>query len=281
MLLSVYWIRCKWHTDYLTQGYVGVTNNIARRIKEHKRNSSDSSAYLKNAIAKYGEDIVYDILYEDIEEELALLVEAELRSSPAIGWNFAEGGGVPPAAWGNQYNKGRSLTQETKDKISSALKGRTVSDEVKRNMSKAFQKVIRKPLTEEHKRNIAKGNTGKKMSAEAIEKTRQANIGKVLSEETKNKIKQAKVGISLSKEHKEKISKSLTGKVLSEDAKKKIGEANSYLVDIYRKDTMEVVALGVIASKWCKENGYDSKSITRVAIGVRKSHKGLVAVRTK
>ena len=72
---SVYWIRCTWHTNYFTQGYIGVTTNVPRRFKEHKSKGASSSQHLKNAIEKYKEDIIYDILFTELEEELALLIE--------------------------------------------------------------------------------------------------------------------------------------------------------------------------------------------------------------
>jgi group I intron endonuclease len=49
-------------------------------------------------------------------------------------------------------------------------------------------------LSEEHKQNIAKANTGKTPTAEAIEKNRQAHLGKKLSEEHKQKISAAHKG---------------------------------------------------------------------------------------
>lgn len=274
--LSVYWIRCSYHNDYFTQGYIGVTANTERRFKEHKRSSSDSSKHLKNAIKKYGDDLVFDVLFTNLDEELALLVESELRSSECIGWNISEGGGFPPVAWGNTYNKGRVLTDEHKSKISAASKDRVISEEARSNMSKSAKLAIRKPLSEEHKRNIAKANIGKKMSPEAIEKTRQANLGKKLSKEHIELLRQINIGSAHTDEHKDKIRKALTGRSVSTSTRNKIADANSIRVDIYKKDTMEVVALGVLSSKWSRENGYDTKSITRVALGVRKSHKGLV-----
>ena len=50
----VYWIRHEDHTDVFTQGYIGVSNNTAKRFEEHKNRPSNS--HLKHAIKKYGWD---------------------------------------------------------------------------------------------------------------------------------------------------------------------------------------------------------------------------------
>lgn len=201
---SVYWVRCKWHTNYFTQGYIGISSNIDRRFKEHKSKGASSSQHLKNAIDKYKEDIVFDILFSGLEEELALLIELELRSEPSIGWNIAMGGGLPPRMWGNKYRAGLTLSEEHLR----ALRGRV--------------------LSEEHKKNISLGGMGRK---------------------------------------------------LSEDTRAKISLANSTCVNIYIKDTMELIASNVLVPIWCNENGYCAKSITRVASGARKSHRGLFVVK--
>jgi len=49
--VSVYWIHHAEHTDMFTQGYIGVTNNIAKRFETHK--NRPSNIHLKNAINKY------------------------------------------------------------------------------------------------------------------------------------------------------------------------------------------------------------------------------------
>lgn len=276
---SVYWIRCTWHTNYFTQGYIGVTTNVPRRFKEHKSKGASSSQHLKNAIEKYKEDIIYDILFTELEEELALLIELELRSMPSIGWNIAMGGGLPPRMWGNKYRVGYSLTEEHKRALLLANTGRKMSQETALKVSKAQKERIRLPLTEEHKRKIAIGNTGKRMSQEAIEKTRQARLGTKMSQESKQKLSEALSGRILTEEHKRAISLSGMGRVLSSATKDKIAISNSSYINVYRKDTMEIVAQNVSAPMWARENGYSLNSITRVASGTRKSHKGLIIVR--
>ena len=66
------------------------------------------------------------------------------------------------------------MTEETKEKMSLARKG--------------------KPLSEEHKRKIGESNKGKKLSEETKEKLSKSHLGKKLSEETKKKISKASKG---------------------------------------------------------------------------------------
>ena len=276
---SVYWIRCKWHTNYFTQGYIGISSNIDRRFKEHKSKWASSSQHLKNAIDKYKEDIVFDILFSGLEEELALLIELELRSEPSIGWNIAIGGGLPPRMWGNKYRAGLTLSDEHLRALVLANTGRKVSQETIAKMSKAQKQRIRKPLTEEHKKNIGKWNLGKKMTPEAIEKTRQARLGTKMSQETKQKLSNSLSGRVLSEEHKKNISLGGKGRVVSRETRDKIAISNSIYIDVYNKDTMEIIAQNVSAPIWSRENGYSLHSITRVASGARKSHKGLIIIK--
>lgn len=42
---------------------------------------------------------------------------------------------------------------------------------------------------------------------------------------------------------------------------------------------MELIAQNVSAPIWSRENGYSLHSITRVASGARKSHKGLIIIK--
>ena len=104
--MEVYWIRHKTHNNRFTQGYIGVSKDSTSRWKQHK---TKTNQHLTNAFNKYTEDIVFEVLFEDIEEELALLIELEYRPAENIGWNIAKGGGLPPV--GNKH------TEESKEKI--------------------------------------------------------------------------------------------------------------------------------------------------------------------
>ena len=119
--------------------------------------------------------------------------------------------------------KGYKLSEETKNKISEAHKGKST-----------WNKGLKTgPLSEEAKKKIAESHKGKKISEEAKKKIAEAHKGIKLSEEHKNKISEAckcekhpLYGKHLSEETKKKMSEAKKGKKFSEEHKKKIGEAH-------------------------------------------------------
>lgn len=93
-MTKVYWIRHNKHSDVLTEGYIGITNNLNNRLRYHKERNTNKK--LRNAISKYQDEIIVDVLYEYDTEDEALQKEEELRPKQFIGWNLAPGGGKPP-----------------------------------------------------------------------------------------------------------------------------------------------------------------------------------------
>jgi group I intron endonuclease len=93
-MTKVYWIRHNKHSDVLTEGYIGITNNLNNRLRYHKERNTNKK--LRNAISKYQDEIIVDVLYEYDTEDEALQKEEELRPKEFIGWNLAPGGGKPP-----------------------------------------------------------------------------------------------------------------------------------------------------------------------------------------
>lgn len=89
---SVYWYKRSTHTDPYKQGYVGITNNVNRRDKEHRR--SKKATHFTNALAKYS-DISMVILHSNLSKENAANVEYMYRPTTNIAWNTAAGGESP------------------------------------------------------------------------------------------------------------------------------------------------------------------------------------------
>lgn len=118
VMMKVYWLHLKKHTDILKEGYVGITLDIDRRISQYKRilnNKAKENYHITKAIAKYGWDnIIVDIIEENVTIEKALLKEKELRPLPDIGWNTLVGGG-----------NGGTHSKETKNKISKSMLNNT------------------------------------------------------------------------------------------------------------------------------------------------------------
>lgn len=159
----IYWIHSDQETNIETQGYVGITKDLTRRLKEHRRKHN----FLDNRtvdVFLYG-----DKLY-------CKQIEKLLRPKRNIGLNIAEGGGLPPNV------KGIKRSDKTKAKIKASMvgfKGRHHSEETKTKMRAAVR--VPHPHTEQTKKRmseIAKNRTspnpmsGKKHSPETIEKIR-------------------------------------------------------------------------------------------------------------
>jgi hypothetical protein len=159
----IYWIHSDQETNIEAQGYVGITKNLTRRLKEHRRKHN----FLDNRkvdVFLYG-----DKLY-------CKQIEKSLRPRRNIGLNIAEGGGLPPNV------KGIKRSDQTRQKIKDSMvgfKGRKHSEETKTKM-RAVKRTLHLHTEETKKRlsEIAKNRTtpnsmlGKKHSPEAIEKIR-------------------------------------------------------------------------------------------------------------
>jgi predicted GIY-YIG superfamily endonuclease len=103
-MYSVYWIRYKEHIDPHNEGYIGISKDPLTRFKEHK-NSRDNNK-VRGAI-KNGANI------EIIKNNLSLLEALELekfyRPNELIGWNFCQGGQLPPNKKGYKYKEGKQV----------------------------------------------------------------------------------------------------------------------------------------------------------------------------
>lgn len=149
-MAEVYWIRKQEHTDIFTQGYVGVTSKTAQdRFKVHidTANAKKSKkSVVHNAIKAIGAE---NLICETViiaEEAYCYEVENKLRPEKSIGWNVAVGGEKPPGV------KGLPVSQETRDKLSKALKGRPMPEKAKEALRLANEG---RKLSDEHKAKIS------------------------------------------------------------------------------------------------------------------------------
>ena len=146
----LYWIHSDLETNIQSQGYVGITKNLKRRLKEHARK--------KNFLDNRTVDI-----YLQGETEFCKKIEMELRPTRNIGLNKAAGGGLPPNP------SGKKLTKEHRQKIKENMvgfKGRKHSEETKAKMRAAVR--IPHPQTEETRNKIRRTVLAKK--AEELKK---------------------------------------------------------------------------------------------------------------
>jgi len=89
----VYWIRDPEHTDVFTEGYVGVTSDLRKRVKSHVRNAFKGDYYLHRTYKKHLKD--EDFVVEKLliaPRWYCLEIEYKLRPERYVGWNTAIGG---------------------------------------------------------------------------------------------------------------------------------------------------------------------------------------------
>lgn len=148
------------------------------------------NGYIKNLMENNTIPIIIKIAENLTEIEAYELEESEIKKYGRVGFddegillNILESG-RPPRYEGEHHPWwGRKHTEESKQKISKTKKDK---------ISKGLIKVRRGfNLTEEQKEKISKANKGRKRSKEAIEKTRLANLGKSQTEFQKQKAREA------------------------------------------------------------------------------------------
>ncbi|SRR6266581_2919205 len=168
--------KCESSCDF----YVGQTVNLKRRTGDHWRGKNKHNMPIDAAIVKY-DNKNFEMFIIEYCDSLDELNEAEIfhiAYCKSIGmklYNLLKGG--------NNFER----SEETKERMSKAQRGR--------KLSKA------------HRENIGKAGLGRKHSetTKAKMSKNSARKGKPRSKETKEKLRRSKLGKKLTKEHKAKI----------------------------------------------------------------------------
>ena len=123
------------------QGYVGVTKHFDKRMKQH--NWNHPNPHFANAIDKHGWDNLVKEVVLIADEDYCLDIERKLRTQENIGWNIVAGGGKPPVMSGPRpelcgrtpWNKGKTMPEATRKKISEAVKAQMADPEHRKKLS--------------------------------------------------------------------------------------------------------------------------------------------------
>lgn len=159
--------------------YIGSAADLYNRFMCHKsqlRRGVHVNKKLQNAWNKYGES---NFLFENVlicSKDNLLIYEQKIIDFYDV---FKTGYNMSPTA-------GNTL-------------GRKHSEAARLKMSKTRKGISRKPLTEEHRKNISLSQIGKIVSKECREKIRKSLTGKKLSDETKRKMSITRSGINYRK----------------------------------------------------------------------------------
>lgn len=171
--------------------YVGSALNFNKRKKDHLnrlKNGKHHSKKLQNAYNKYGKG-VFEFNILEVVNDVSFLIEAEQK------WidNLKPEYNMTLIAGLNSH-LGMKRSEETKKKISEALKGKKLSEEHKQKISKTLKGVsFSEERRVKHKEALNNSEKLKKsfndpIRNQKIKKTRLKNGGYVVSDSTKQKI---------------------------------------------------------------------------------------------
>jgi hypothetical protein len=121
----------------------------------------------------------------------------------------------------NTWSKGRTLTEDHKQKVSESLKGIEFSEEHKKKLSDAAKKRV---YTEEDRKRNSESHKGHKHSEVTIQKMKESRKGRKPSEYNIECVRRAHEGKKLTEETKQKISVALIGTKRTDETKKKMSE---------------------------------------------------------
>ncbi len=165
--------------------YVGYASNIRKRSEEHKvllvAGKHPNDRLQKSYKRHGGDNFLFEILVECEKEHLAS--EEHYWCNLLLVHNDKYGYNIAPT---NPYGK-VGMSEESRRKLSTALKGKSHSKEWCENISKACK--------------------GRAIYPETMEKFRLSNLNKIMTDEIKAKISKALTGRVFTQETLEKISK--------------------------------------------------------------------------
>ncbi len=201
--------------------YVGKTKDVENRVRSHVRDKvlSHKTNWIKSLIALGLRPLISVIETiensndEDWQDRERFWI-SEMRRLGCRLTNLDSGG-----------RRGKSMSEETKKKLSEVLSKIEKTPEWRENIRRSR---IGSKASEEAKKKMSLARKGKRFTPEHAAKIGQANRGRICSEETRNKISESNRGKVVSPETREKASIALKKRwasgesFVTEETKKKI-----------------------------------------------------------
>lgn len=214
--------------------YIGKSSDVYTRWHNHKnklKSGSHENPYLQNAWNKYGaENFLFEILeISENPDKLPVLESYWISYLDSLdrqfGYNIEN---VNP----NTFQK--TVSEETRRKLSLAGKGRTHSDATKRKMSDALM-----------------GNT--------------RWLGKHHTDDTKNKMSKAQKGKIISERQRLLLSRANKNKIFSTEHRKNISQGNKKIYIIIDNDNNLLIFKGL--HEFCKSKKLRQSSVSDLISG--------------
>lgn len=207
----VYWARLAEHDDPYSEGYVGISQNSLDERKRSHYKAAKSNArrnnHFHNALIKYSDEVVWELLHDDLTKEDAFYLEDGYRPDINVGWNTDKGGveAVSPEWYADEANKEkhRQATAEATRKRIAEVDSPEARAERAREIwaDDEYRKSREGQMAGEN--NPQFGKFGKDHPAAGHIKTPEgraaisaAQTGKVLSPETRAKIAEARSNVT-------------------------------------------------------------------------------------
>lgn len=223
------------HTNKINgKKYVGVTSQDPEKRWNNGKGYTKRQPHMYNAIQKWGWDsFEHQILISDISVEDASLIEQTLIAEwnlqdPQYGYN-AQSGGLTHA----------TLSDEIKEKISKAHKGKKMTEEQKKKLSEAKKNATLSEKQLEHLDTIKYYNKGKRFSEEHRQHLSEALTGREFTDEHKQNLSNAKKGQFSEKQQIAllKVCEDNKGRKHTDEAKAKISAGNKGKI---KKNSMKI-----------------------------------------
>ena len=228
--------------------YVGQSVNIYKRWDNHKRLlllGRHTSSHLQRAWDLYGSDAFDFSIILKCERNIKQLTELEQYWIDTLKPEYNSRSAVDSTA-------GTLSSDEVKQKISKANKGKKRSEETKQKMKLTWQLkreellAARGQVSEETKQKMSEAHSGENHHFYGITGEANPNFGKKRSDEFSERMSKLHKGETKTKEHRQKISNTLKGVPLSEERKQAMRVPKP-------KQSPEQIAKRVAATKATKE----------------------------